>query len=146
MATINHRVGIKASPEDIYQALTTNEGLSRWWTNDVSGAGPEGAVITFQFGQTGVDFEVAELQPNRSVRWWHSGEIPGEWKETEVLFQLQQDGDQTFVNFSHSNWKKPTNLFAHCSTKWAVFLLSLKDALEQGQGQPYPNDRQIDHS
>jgi uncharacterized protein YndB with AHSA1/START domain len=39
MAAIHHRVGIKAPAESICQALTTNEGLSSWWTNDVSGAG-----------------------------------------------------------------------------------------------------------
>ncbi len=39
MAEIHHRIGIKASAERIYQALTTNEGLASWWTNDVTGAG-----------------------------------------------------------------------------------------------------------
>ena len=34
---------------------------------------------------------------------------------------------------------------AHCSCKWAVFLLSLKDALETGKGRPFPDDIHIDH-
>ena len=33
----------------------------------------------------------------------------------------------------------------HCCTKWAVFLLSLKEAIEKGEGRPYPDDIHIDH-
>jgi hypothetical protein len=31
----------------------------------------------------------------------------------------------------------------YCSTKWAVFLLSLKTLCEKGVGQPYPKDIDI---
>jgi hypothetical protein len=31
-------------------------------------------------------------------------------------------------------------VFTHCSTKWAVFLLSLKEVLETEQGKASPND------
>jgi hypothetical protein len=65
---------------------------------------------------------------------------------TEILFQLREDGAQTFVNFAHTNWKEPTAFMAHCSTKWAVFMLSLKDSAETGKGKPFPDDIPIDHS
>ena len=31
----------------------------------------------------------------------------------------------------------------HCSTKWAAYLMSLKELVETGQGAPAPNDVQI---
>jgi hypothetical protein len=31
----------------------------------------------------------------------------------------------------------------HCSTKWATFLLSLRDDLESGKGRPAPRDVKI---
>jgi hypothetical protein len=34
---------------------------------------------------------------------------------------------------------------AHCSTKWAVFLLSLKDLLEKDKGQSAPDDVAVNH-
>jgi len=146
MAEISHRVGIKASPEKIYEALTTNNGLAQWWTNDISGAGEVGSIIEFRFNGGGPDFAVSELVPNKIVRWKHSGDMPESWMGTEILFQLKSEGEQTFVRFTHSNWKEPTDFMAHCSTKWAVFLISLKDAVETNQGKPFPNDIQIDHS
>ncbi len=33
----------------------------------------------------------------------------------------------------------------HCSTKWGVFLVSLKWLLEKGKGAPEPNDIKIDN-
>lgn len=146
MVDINHRVGIHASPKKIYEALTTDIGLTKWWTNDISGAGEVGSIIKFRFNGEGPDFAVIELVPHKTVRWQHSGDVPESWMGTEISFQLQVEGEQTFVRFTHANWKKPTDFMAHCSTKWAVFLLSLKDAIENDQGRPFPNDMQIDHS
>ena len=34
---------------------------------------------------------------------------------------------------------------AHCSMKWAAFLLSLRDWVETGAGQPSPDDLKIDN-
>jgi hypothetical protein len=34
------------------------------------------------------------------------------------------------VLFKHQGWKEPVEFMHHCSTKWAVFLLSLKSLLE----------------
>ena len=146
MVNINHRIGIKASPEKIYEALTTDDGLKKWWTNDISGAGMVGSTIKFRFNGGGPDFTVKKLIPNKIVCWKHSGNMPEPWIKTEVLFQLEAEDNQTFVRFTHSNWNETTDFMAHCNTKWAVFLLSLKDALETGKGTPFPNDIQIDHS
>ncbi len=146
MADINHRVGIKSSPQAIYEALTTDAGLAKWWTNDVSGAGDVGSTIEFRFNGGGPDFIVKQLIPNKTVGWQHSGNVPDPWIGTEISFQLDMDKEQTFVRFTHSGWKESTDFMAHCSTKWAVFLISLKDSLELGTGAPFPNDIQIDHS
>jgi uncharacterized protein YndB with AHSA1/START domain len=146
MNEINHQVGIKSSAEELYDLLTTDTGLAKWWTNDVSGAGGVGSIIEFRFNGGGPDFSIAELVPNKTVRWKHSGSIPEAWMGTEVSFEIIPDQQQIFVRFKHSHWKDSTDFMAHCSTKWAVFLLSLKQAAEFGQGKPFPNDIHIDHS
>ena len=62
---------------------------------------------------------------------------------TEVTFRLRPERDQTFVIFKHANWKEPIEFMHHCSTKWAVFLLSLRDWLERDEGRPQPYDIKI---
>ncbi len=146
MPEINHRVGIKATPKHIYAALTTDTGLASWWTSDTSGAGEVGAIIEFRFGDHVSAFQVTELQPNQSVRWQYHSAAPEAWVGTEVSFELQATEAQTFVRFRHSGWDESSDFMAHCSTKWAVFLLSLKGAIETGRGKPFPNDTPIDHT
>jgi len=145
MVEIIHRVGIAGSVSEIYKALTTDGGLSQWWTTDTSGAGDVGSIIKFRFDGDGPDFEVIELRTDSFVRWKYSGEMQDPWFGTEVSFQLKNDGRQTVVRFAHSNWKEPSDFMAHCSTKWAVFLISLKDAIETSTGKPFPEDVHIDH-
>jgi hypothetical protein len=66
------------------------------------------------------------------------------WTNTEIDFQLVEREGQTFVLFSHAGWAKPVEFMHHCSTKWATFLLSLKQLVETGTGRPAPNDVAIE--
>ena len=74
------------------------------------------------------------------------GDDAGEWLDTRICFDLEQLEDQVMVNFRHTDWKAETPFLAHCSTKWGVFMLSLKDYLETGTGKPFPHDIHINHT
>ena len=144
MVDILHKVGIKSSSlENVYKALATVEGLSRWWTSDTQGESKVGDVLQFRFGSGGFDMKVLELQPGKRVLW-QVAEGPEEWLGTKVSFDLKQNGDWTVVLFKHQGWKEPVEFMHHCSTKWAVFLLSLKSLLETGKGAPWPNEIKLD--
>jgi hypothetical protein len=47
------------------------------------------------------------------------------------------------VLFKHEGWREPVEFMHHCSTKWATFLMSLKETVETGQGRPHPDDVRI---
>jgi uncharacterized protein YndB with AHSA1/START domain len=141
MVDILHRVGITAAPTDVYAALTTIEGLAAWWTTDTSGAVDD--VLKFRFGSVGgFDMKVLDRQPNARVQW-EVVEGPDEWVGTTVSFDLTQDGEWTIILFAHTGWREPVEFMNHCSTKWAIFLMSLKSLVESGTGAPHPNDVQI---
>lgn len=143
MTDIYHQVGVKADVRSAYSALTTLEGLSGWWTTTTGKTETDG-ILYFHFGDNTIQMTVVELIIDKKIVWLCS-EKEGEWKDTSITFDLVESDEQVFINFSHSNWKKQTELCAHCCTKWAVFMLSLKDYLEKGQGHPFPNDVQINH-
>ena len=86
------------------------------------------------------------LKPGDLVRWKALKDGMDEWAGTEISFELKADKKQCFVHFIHSGWKDNKGMLPHCSTKWAVFMLSLKDLLEKGKGHPAPNDWQINHN
>ena len=141
---ILHRVGIKSSPDEVYEALTTVDGLAGWWTTNTRGDGKVGGVIQFRFGAGGFDMKVLELQPGGHVLW-QVVDGPKEWIGTRVSFDLRKDGDFTIVMFAHKGWKEPVEFMHHCSTKWALFLVSLKSLVETGKGAPDPHDVKIDN-
>ena len=144
MPDILHKVGIKSSlPNHVYQALTTLDGLSGWWTTDTRGENKVGGVLRFRFGSGGFDMKVLELKPAEHVLW-QVVDGPEEWLGTKVSFDLKQNGDWTVVLFKHQGWKAPVEFMHHCSTKWAVFLLSLKSLVETGKGAPSPNEIKLD--
>jgi uncharacterized protein YndB with AHSA1/START domain len=143
MADILHRIGVeRSSPQQVYDALTTLDGLSGWWTEQTSGRTDLGGVIEFRFGPGGIDMAVAALDPGRLVRWDVVGG-PQEWIGTSVQWDLRQEDDHTIVLFRHEGWREPVEFMHHCSTKWGTFLLSLKQLLETGEGAPDPRDVRI---
>ena len=140
MADILHRIGVEnGSPQRVYDALSTLDGLSGWWAEKTTGDTDPGGVIEFRFGPGGIDMKVVELDPGRLVRWEVVGG-PEEWIGTEVRFDIRQDGDWTIVLFRHEGWREPVEFMSHCSTKWATYLVSLKQLLETGAGAPDPRD------
>jgi uncharacterized protein YndB with AHSA1/START domain len=144
MVDILHKIGIKLAPPDVvYKALTTLAGLSAWWTSDTQGESNVGGVLLFRFGGGGFDMKVLELDPPKRVLW-EVVDGPEEWIGTKIGFDLKQQGDWTIVLFKHQGWKEPVEFMHHCSTKWAVFLLSLKSLIEVGKGAPWPNEIKLD--
>lgn len=145
MADIIHRVGIRAPAADVYQALATLPGLSGWWTEETTGDSTVGGSVSFVFhletGELlgGFDMDVLELSPDDKVRW-RVKQGPAEWIGTHIEFALSRQDGFTVVYFSHRDWREEVEFMAHCSTKWATFLVSLRDFVETGKGRPAPND------
>jgi len=131
-----------ASLDDVYAALTTLDGLSGWWATDTTGQTGVGGILEFRFGPGGIDMLVLELSPAKSVLWEVVGG-PAEWIGTTVRWDLTQQGDYTIVLFAHEGWREPVEFMYHCSTKWATFLVSLKQYVETGTGAPEPYDLKI---
>lgn len=145
MVDIVHRIGVKdSSPDKVFDALTTLEGLAGWWTSDTTGSVEPGGVIVFRFGpRGGFDMKVVDLEPGERVVW-EVVDGPEEWVGTTVRWEIRQQGEWTIVLFAHQGWAEPVEFMHHCSTKWATFLMSLKSLLETGQGAPHPRDVAID--
>lgn len=147
MVDILHRVGIKASLNDVYQALATREGAAGWWTTNTRGDSKVGGMLKFTFSSDGREIgsfgiRVLELAPRERVLW-QVIEGPEEWIGTKIRFELKQDGDYSIVMFRHEGWPESAEFMSHCSTKWAIFLMSLKSLVETGQGRPSPDDIRI---
>ena len=143
MVDILHRIGVEDStPDRVYDAVATIEGLAGWWTEDTHGSTEVGGVIEFRFPPGGFDMEVIERTSGKRLTW-RVVAGPEEWVGTTIEWELRQDGDYTIVLFAHRGWQEPVEFMYHCSTKWGTYLMSLKSLLESGKGAPSPHDVHI---
>jgi uncharacterized protein YndB with AHSA1/START domain len=122
MADILHRVSMNAAPADVFRALTADTLLGRWWTGEL-----DDCRVTLQVIESEHDARVA----------WRCVDGPPAWLGTEVTFDLAPSDRGTNVRFAHRHWRQDaSDLMAHCTTKWARFLFSVKAWVET----PEPDD------
>jgi uncharacterized protein YndB with AHSA1/START domain len=135
MEEIRHNVMIKARPENVYDAITTQEGLESWWAKQTT-ANPEvGFVNIFTFGNFRNEMKVTTLIPNKKVEWKCIQSID-EWIDTRISFDLEEKDGKTLLRFAHSGWRAVTDTFAGCNYDWAMSIKSLKSLCESGTGTP----------
>ena len=135
MAEIRHNVVIKAAPEKIYEAVTTQEGLASWWAKQTIAKPETGFVNIFTFGTFRNEMKVTNLVPNKKVEWQCISSIE-EWIGTNISFDLEEKDGRTILRFAHSGWRAVTDTFAGCNYDWGRFMTSLKSFCETGTGTP----------
>ena len=135
MPEIKHNVIIKTTPEKVYEAITTQEGLANWWAKQTIAKPEVGFVNIFIFGTFRNEMKVTMLNPNKKVEWKCINSIE-EWIDTNILFDLEEKEGRTLLRFTHSGWRAVTDTFAGCNYDWGRFMTSLKLFCETGTGTP----------
>jgi len=144
MADILQVVDVHASMQQVFDTVGTTDGIRQWWSTDVEGGDEVGDEVTVRFGE---DWKVVmkrtEAVANERVSYQITQHDSDEWLGTELVFQLSEADDWTTLKFDQRSWAEASDFFRFCSAKWVVFLLSIKQAAEQGAGTPYPNETKI---
>jgi uncharacterized protein YndB with AHSA1/START domain len=148
MLDIVHRVGIRSPVRSAFEALATRDGVAGWWTEDTTGDGSEGGTLKVRFTSGEAEIgamtvKVVDIRPDALVLW-EVVDGPEDWIGTRIRFELKPEDGQCIVLFRHEGWAERVEFMHHCSTKWAVFLMSLKALVETGTGLPSPRDVKID--
>lgn len=137
MYSIKHLFHINAAQDDVFKALTTINGLSKWWTEDTSGNPELDGIIEFRLGKQYFNkMKVETLVENKVVQWL-CVDGPSDWINTVISFELDDNKNKTRLRFTHNNWQENSDFYAHCSFSWGRYLESLRQYLENGIGQPF---------
>ena len=164
MPSIHHELVIGATAGEVYAALTSQEGLSAWWTPDTLAKPQVNSLARFAFGPTYFkEMRITELKPLELVKW---SCISGadEWVGTSLLFAIEagekstllrlhpEAGDQmqqsknnsvTVLRLQHDGWRAYTPMYAECNYTWGQFMRSLKLYCETGKGTPWPTQHRV---
>jgi len=105
---IKHNLAIKASPETIYKAVSTKEGISGWWCKDSKVGKAEGEKSLLKFNKEGnivpMGFETLRLDSNRKVVWECIDNPNPAWIGTKLTTEISETESGTLVVFSHSGF------------------------------------------
>jgi len=138
MPAIKEERIIEADPERVYNALTRQDEIVGWWTNDLSVRPEVGFLAEFRFTRWGagiLQFEIAELDQDEKVRWI-SRQGPPHWAGTSVTWQLTPVQSGTKLVFMHDGFAQVDGSYELTRGNWRYFLDSLKSYLETGKGTP----------
>jgi uncharacterized protein YndB with AHSA1/START domain len=136
MPEILLEVPTTATPDKVYEALTTQQGLARWWTPEVVAKPAVGSVAEFVFpGGYMVKMGIAALEPGRAVQWTVQQGAP-DWAGTRITWDLTPVEGGTRIRFGHREWASTEGSFPYTAWNWAWYLTSLKEYLETGRGRP----------
>ncbi len=138
---LHHHIQINGQPESIYRAITTADGIKKWWTTDVAMDEKVGGRAVFGFGSHSTFFEMEIERLNRytSVHWACMGGNAEEWIGTSQIFKISPPAKDGMVDlkFSHTGWKSDQGHLYLCNTTWGYLMVNLKLYIEGGISQPY---------
>jgi uncharacterized protein YndB with AHSA1/START domain len=135
MEAIRHYLIIKTTPEKVFNAISTQEGLESWWAKQTVARPEVGFTNTFILEKLSNEFKVTQLINNRKAEWLCVNSID-EWIGTTVSFDLEEENGNTILRFAHSGWREINDMFAKCNYGWGRFMSSLKLYCETGNGTP----------
>lgn len=131
-------VDIDASPQEVWDALTTAKGLQNWFPQGakVEGTGV-GSVVTFSFGEMSWPTTVVAWEPDKHLRWGHD-DMMGPGTAMLVDYYITTEGGKTRLRLVQSAFGASDawdDLFEGTKGGWTYFLYNMRIYLEKHLGQ-----------
>ena len=107
--TIEREVYVEASPEILYQVVSSPDHLRQWWPDDARYDPAPGSTGEIVFGGTPVAFTVLDARPPEtfSFRWTHpAGDAPHPGNSLLVTFDLTPSGPGTLLKMTESGFRE----------------------------------------
>ncbi len=133
-------IRVNATPEALFDAITTTAGLASWWVPRVSGTGLAGGELRFHMSAPDpLVIRVDEAARPTSVQWTvlDCPFLP-DWVGTRPTFTISPlDGGASELRFRHRGLTSDLPCIDVCRPSWDHFTgRSLRDLAESGQGHP----------
>lgn len=121
--SVEREIHVEATPEVVYEVISTPEHLREWWPDEVDLEPVPGATGTVSFGDTKVvAVTVVEADPPRrfAFRWTHDeGEVATAENSLLVTFDLVPSGTGTTLRFTETGYREKGWEGAELAEKYA---------------------------
>ncbi|MEO8086568.1 MAG: SRPBCC domain-containing protein [Bacteroidota bacterium] len=141
---IKHQLQLKATTEQVYEAISTQLGFEGWWSQVCHISSQVGELSFMKFVKEGRDvgmyFRIDELQVDKKVEWTCVQNGNPVWVNSKLSFEIEKTNDGCSLTFIHNNFDekwKDTPPYVMTVDGWKFFMQSLKSFCETGKGQPW---------
>lgn len=111
--TIEREIHIDASPEVVFDVVSSPEHLREWWPDEAEYPAVPGGAGRIRFGDPAqgswVQFQVVDAVPPRhfSFRWTHeAGQTAAQGNSMLVVFELEPAGSGTLLRMTESGFRE----------------------------------------
>jgi uncharacterized protein YndB with AHSA1/START domain len=126
MTVQGHRINIEASQRSVFDALSTAQGWSRWFTPEVTGDFTEGSEIVCQpNGRTPIRLRVTSVKPGSAISF-EILEGPFAAPGGVTSIQLAGADGRTAVSLRHDTPPISEEVLSACNTYWGILLGQLR--------------------
>ena len=129
---------VHASPDAVFDALTTTSGLTAWWS-PVTGSGEAGGELSFTMNATEPCVMRVDVAARPALVQWAciSCDFMPDWVGTRPTYTIiPLDDGTTEVRFRHIGLTSELECIEMCTSGWNHFLPSLRQYAETGSGNP----------
>jgi hypothetical protein len=135
---------VDKSPEEVFKAINSVRG---WWSGEITGdTDKPGAEFTYRVPNVHFSKQkITEFIPGKKIVW-HVQDAnisfvkdKEEWKDTDIVFEIDRKGDKTEVRFTHIGLVPAFECYKDCSNGWSVLVNgNLRKLITTGKDQPSP--------
>lgn len=146
MEKMTHFIGAKCTKEAMFRAVSLASELEKWWATNATGKLELGGTLNLTFENlTTLKFRYDKISPNEKLVLTCFNSFKS-WNNTQLVFEIEEKNHQVFLTHTHQNIDpQDIESLTYFTSKWTIYLLSLKQYLEKGIGTPYPTGPKLYH-
>ena len=137
----NCSIAANITPKEAFKAICK---VTEWWSKNIEGETEKlNDVFTYRPNDTWVTFKIIECIPDKKIVWYandcflHWQVNKTEWKDTNVVFEIVEEGNSTKINFTHIGLIPEVECYEGCVKGWTQYIIgSLHKLLTEGKGNP----------
>jgi hypothetical protein len=137
---ISKTVGIGVSPDILYRAVSTADGLRGWWARNLKMENGSEGVLELSFGGGAHIWRIrfAKGKVPALAEWDVLEQRPlSEMNGTKLVFDIKKEGPRSSkLLFQHVGLHPRCNCYKDTNAAWDYLMGSLKDFVEKGKGGP----------
>jgi len=140
MIPIKHLLHIKSKKEEVFDALSQPDKISKWYTSIVNGQFKLDEIVIFEFVNFATfKFKIIQYVQNELLTMkCIESEIPVEGHV--MKYELDENDGKTRVRYSYNGFSEMDDSYANMNFSSAKYLESLRQFCQKGVGEAFGSE------